>query len=108
MSAAAVVEVVGELDLATVAQWEARVEHAAASVRAVVLDLSELEFVDSAGVHSLFRMLAALDARSKQLLIVAPRGGSVRRVLDMLDLATLAPVSDTRAEALEKLPPSAS
>lgn len=103
MSGAAVVEVVGELDLATVAQWEARVEHAATNTHAVVLDLSDLQFVDSAGVHSLFRMLAAFDARSKQLLIVAPRGSSVRRVLDILDLATLAPVSDTRAEALDTI-----
>jgi anti-sigma B factor antagonist len=104
---AAVVEVVGELDLATVPQWEAAVERAAADAPLVVLDLSTLSFVDSAGVHALFRMLSALDGRSKRLVIVAPPESTVRRLLDILDLTALALVCDSRAEALSIPPRSA-
>jgi anti-anti-sigma factor len=102
----AVVEVDGELDVATVAHWEATVEQAAAGTPLVVLDLSGLAFVDSAGVRALFRMLATLDGRSKRLVVVAPHGSPVRRLLDILDLTTLALVCDSRAEALSVPPRS--
>lgn len=60
---AAVVPIAGELHLGTVADWEGRVETAAARSGAVVLDLTGLEFIDSAGVHGLFRMLAAASSQ---------------------------------------------
>jgi anti-sigma B factor antagonist len=104
----AVVEVVGELDLATVPHWEAAVERAAADAPVVVLDLSTLSFVDSAGMHSLFRMLSTLEGRSKRLVVVAPPGSTVRRLLDILDLTAVALVCDSRAEALSIPPRSAS
>lgn len=100
MTGPRVVELVGELDLATVAHWEAEVEQAAAGTGLVVLDLSRIAFVDSAGVHSLFRMLATLGERSKRLVVVAPPESAVRRLLDILDLTALALVCDTRDEAL--------
>ena len=70
----AVVEVVGELDLSTVAHWEATVGRAARSTELVVLDVSRVEFLDSAGVHALFRMLTTLQSQRKRLVIVAPAG----------------------------------
>ena len=104
MTQPAVVEIVGELDLSTVVRWEAEVGKASAASRTVVLDLSGVDFVDSAGVHGLFRMLAALDAQGKRLVVVAPRGGRVRRVLEILDLPALAWVCETREEALAANP----
>lgn len=100
VSASRVVDVTGELDLSTVAHWEAEVEQAAERACTVVLDLTGLAFIDSAGVHSLFRMLAALDRRAKRLVVVAPPDGAVRRLLDVLNLTALADVYDSRADAL--------
>jgi anti-anti-sigma factor len=99
MTAAPVVEVVGELDLATVAHWEATVGRAARGADVVVLDVSRVEFLDSAGVHALFRMLTTLQARQKRLVIVAPPDGRVRRLLEILDLPSLAWVCDSLDEA---------
>lgn len=96
----ALVEIVGGLDLSTVVRWEAEVAKAATASRTVVLDLSSVDFVDSAGVHGLFRMLAALDGQGKRLVVVAPHGGRVRRLLEILDLPTVAWVCETREEAL--------
>ena len=75
MTQPALVQIVGGLDLSTVVRWEAEVGKAAAASRTVVLDLAGVDFVDSAGVHGLFRMLASLDAQGKRLVVVAPRGG---------------------------------
>jgi anti-anti-sigma factor len=101
VSEASVVEVVGELDLSTVPHWEATVGRAARSAETVVLDVSKVEFLDSAGVHALFRMLTTLQNQRKQLVIVAPRDGRVRRLLEILDLPSLAWVCDSIDEALQ-------
>ena len=100
MSRAAVVELVGGLDLASVARWEAEVGKAASSSGTVVLDLSAVDFVDSAGVHGLFRMLAGLDAQGKQAVVVAPHDGRARRLLEILDLQALVQLCESRDEAL--------
>jgi anti-anti-sigma factor len=94
-----VVEVVGELDLATVAHWEATVGRAARNTERVILDVSQVDFLDSAGVHALFRMLTTLQNQHKQLVIVAPQNGRVRRLLEILDLPSLAWVCDSLDEA---------
>lgn len=95
----ALVEVAGGLDLSTVARWEADVAKAAAASRTIVLDLSEVDFLDSAGVHGLFRMLSTLEDRGKRLVVVAPHGGRVRRLLEILDVSSLAWVCETQDEA---------
>ena len=100
MTAPAIVEVVGELDLSTVAHWEATVNRAARSAELVVLDVSGVEFLDSAGVHALFRMLTQLQSRRKRLVVVAPPDGRVRRLIEILDVPSLASVCNSVEEAL--------
>ncbi len=73
----------GELDLSTVPALEARV----ASLRAdgaarIVLDLEELEFIDSTGL----RMILELDgeaARDGFTLALVPGGEAVQRVFEV-------------------------
>ena len=55
------VTVTGELDLGTTPQLEDRLTSLRAKKAAVRLDLSELEFIDSTGLHLLIRALG--DAR---------------------------------------------
>ena len=51
----------------------------------LVLDLSELEFLDSAGVHLLFRIARRARERGSQLSLIAPDGTPIRRVLQIAD-----------------------
>lgn len=70
---AAWVRAVGELDLAAVAQLTEALHDAQHRARLVVLDLRELTFLDSAGVHAIAD--ASIDARRKGrrlLLLRAP------------------------------------
>jgi anti-anti-sigma factor len=94
------VDIDGGLDLSTVLRWEGEVAKAGTASRTVVLDLSRVDFVDSAGVHGLFRMLASLDGQGKRVLVVAPHGSRVRRLLEILELQSLAWLCETREEAL--------
>jgi anti-sigma B factor antagonist len=91
----AVVTIAGELHLGTVAEWEGRVESAAAGAPAVVLDLTELDFIDSAGVHALFRMVANADSHGSRLALVCPRERPARRLLQTLSLDTVVPMHET-------------
>jgi anti-sigma B factor antagonist len=95
-----VVEVKGELDLSTVARWEENVKAMGRDATIVVLDLSEVGFVDSAGVQTLFRLARDAASRGTRLLIVAPHDGAVRRLLDILAIESVTPVCESRAEAL--------
>jgi anti-anti-sigma factor len=95
-----VVEVKGELDVSTVAHWEENVTAVGRDAAVVVLDLSETGFVDSAGVRSLFRLARDAASHGTRLLIVAPRNGTVRRLLDILAIGSITPVCESRAEAL--------
>jgi anti-anti-sigma factor len=68
----------------------------------VVLDLTQVGFIDSAGVRSLFRLARDAASHGTRLLIVAPRDGAVRRLLDILAIGLLTPVCESRAEALRR------
>lgn len=90
---AAWVQVTGELDLATSPQFRQTLGEAQRAVRMVVLDLRELCFIDSSGVHVILD--AARDARryGGRLLIV--RGPApVDRVLTLMGVSKQVTIFD--------------
>ena len=95
-----VVEVTGEFDLSTAAGWEGDVEAVGRDATVVVLDLSDVRFVDSAGVRTLFRLVRNAEKHGTHVFLVAPHDGPVRRLLDILAIDSMTPVCETRTEAL--------
>jgi anti-anti-sigma factor len=71
----------GELDLATVPVLEKAIP-ALGSGDALVIDLRELEFIDSSGVHVLMRLDDAA-RRDGWTLTLVRAGRDVQRVLDL-------------------------
>jgi stage II sporulation protein AA (anti-sigma F factor antagonist) len=95
-----VVEVNEGLDLSTAARWEHDVEAAGRRSRTIVLDLSAVPFIDSAGVRTLFRWALAAERVGIDLVVVAPPDSPVRRLLDILELELVAPIVDSRLQAM--------
>jgi anti-anti-sigma factor len=60
--ASAVVEIAGELDLATAGELDSALRSLANTKRAVTLDLRELRFIDSTGL----RLILEIDAMARQ------------------------------------------
>lgn len=89
-----VLDVRGELDVATAPALEAAVEAAVAQAPAcLVLDLSATSFLDSTGCRQLARSARAGAAGGVDVVLVCPSSNrTVRRVVDMLDLNALVPV----------------
>jgi anti-anti-sigma factor len=83
---------VGELDLATVSLLESAfdVVFRDDGAEIVVLDLTELTFMDSTGVHLLLRMRAACEDADRLRVINGSR--AVQRVLDVSGVRAHLPI----------------
>jgi anti-anti-sigma factor len=89
----------GELDIAVAASVGSKIAQAVpSSARGVVVDMSGLDFMDSSGVSMLFGLARQVGSHRQQLRVVAPAGGPVARVLDIVEFGRAAPV-DTEVDA---------
>lgn len=83
-----VISVSGQLDISNAAALEQALEHVAASApRALIFDLSGLEFMDSAGVSVLVR--ARAEVGEVRLRSPTP---IVRRLIEITGLAEILPI----------------
>jgi anti-anti-sigma factor len=96
-----VAHVSGELDIAGAPSMGERIHDAVpTSMRALVVDFSQLEFIDSSGIAMLFGLARRLGSRRQELRVVAPPGKPVARVLEIVEFDRAAPVHETVDEAL--------
>jgi anti-anti-sigma factor len=96
----------GDVDLARREQLAAALAAAVtAPDRGLVLDLDEVEYLDSAGVHLLHGLMLDLDERGQSLRVVARPGAAVLRVLDLVDLERRVPIDRSVDEAVAALVP---
>jgi anti-anti-sigma factor len=88
-----VARIAGELDLAGAPQTGEKVGEAVpTSARGLVVDFSELEFIDSSGIAMLFGLARRLASRRQELRVVAPDGEPVARVLEIVEFDRAAPI----------------
>ena len=77
-----VARLTGELDIAGAEVTGRRIAEAVpSSARGVVVDMTDLEFIDSSGVSMLFALARRVGSRRQELRVVAPAGRPVARVL---------------------------
>ena len=69
----------------------------------VVLDLTAVEYLDSAGVQMVFELAERLDARQQRLAVVVPDGAPSRAVLEIVSVDVIAVLVGTRDEAVARL-----
>ncbi len=86
------IRVLGEMDLSTTGDLDREMRRAeAADASAIVLDLSDLDFVDVAGVHLLLRLKARSEANGRRLRMIPASSPYVRRVFDVTGAAGALP-----------------
>jgi anti-anti-sigma factor len=69
----------------------------------LIVDLSETQYLDSAGVNVLFELAEELTDRQLAFALVVPEGSLVERVVTLVDLASVAGLHRTVAEATEAI-----
>ena len=96
----------GEVDISTASQLTEALEAAIRdSLGAFVIDLSDVQFVDSSGVNVLVRARAVLGSQERALAVVCPPGPA-RRIFEVAGIADLLALFDTREAAAASLKPA--
>lgn len=91
----------GEVDISNAPSYEHRILAAAPpqEVAGLVLDLSDVSFLDSAGVRLLFSLHSALTEQGRPMALVVPATSPVGRVLEIVDIRRVVWVAPTIDEA---------
>lgn len=99
-----VAAVEGEIDSSNAAELRlALSERLPSASSALVLDLSEVTYLDSSGVHLLFDLGRRLAARRQSMRLVVPPVAPMRRVLELCAVGSVAPMDDSLDAALSSL-----
>ncbi len=85
------VSLCGELDLANADTAEAAIQEALGEAAQIVVDLQELEFIDSTGIALLVGALGH-NGDSARLRFVKSKSAAVNRVLDLTGLSERLPL----------------
>ncbi len=95
---------IGELDLATVPLLESAFDAAVRDHDAemIVVDLRELSFIDSTGIHLLIRMRGACAGVDRLRMINGSR--AVERMLDLTGVRAHLPIISSDCDPLAPLP----
>ncbi|HET7476351.1 MAG TPA: STAS domain-containing protein [Dermatophilaceae bacterium] len=88
-----VVSLSGEIDLSNVDELTRDLERSVANAaHGVVLDISEVSYLDSTGLRVVFRLARELRDRQQRLCLVVPTSSLVRRVLLLAGVDSVADV----------------
>lgn len=98
---AVVVKLAGEVDVTNAEYVREEITAAVSNdTHAVVIDLSDTQYLDSAAIELLFELSRRLGRRRQELRLVVPQGSPLSRVLTLTDVGSVAPVHLDLAAAL--------
>src|ERR1051326_3823043 len=99
-----VVSLVGEVDISNAADIGSALEGSVPQrALGLVLDLSSATYIDSAGVHLLFRLGGRLTRRRQQLRVVVPDSAPIFKIVNLAGLGWTVPHDKSVPEALTNL-----
>jgi anti-anti-sigma factor len=93
----------GEIDISNAEEVTRTLTQMPNTLYGLIVDLSKLTYLDSAGVRMLYDLGNRLSVRSQSLVVVSPSGRSPRRVLELTGVPQRIRVVETLAEANEAL-----
>lgn len=99
-----VVRLAGEVDISNAPRLERDISDVAPNDDlGLVLDLTETEYLDSAGIRMLFELAERLDGRRQTLALVVPQESLIRHSLLVTEIDQAMTLRDTVPAAIEAL-----
>jgi anti-anti-sigma factor len=98
-----IASLVGEIDISNAEELTSTLTRMPNTLYGLIVDLTELTYLDSAGVRMLYELGKRLSLRSQSLVVISPAGRSPRRVLELTGVPERIRVVETLAEANEAL-----
>ena len=102
-SGADVLAMAGELDVSNVESVRAITAQISNQASGLIVDLGELEYIDSTGISLIYDLAERLRAHGQPLILVCPADGQPGRVLQLTGLTDQVTVQDDLAAALQQL-----
>jgi anti-anti-sigma factor len=96
-----VAKLTGEIDISNADKVTNALTRMPNTLHGLVVDLTELTYLDSAGVRMLYELGKRLSLRSQSLVVVSPSGRPPRRVLELTGVPERVRVVETLGEANE-------
>jgi anti-anti-sigma factor len=101
---AIVAVIAGEVDISNAMDLGSALEGAVPQrALGLVLDLSQATYIDSAGIHLLFRLGGRLTRRRQQLRVVVPDDAPIRKIVNLAGLGWTVPSDKSVPESLSRL-----
>jgi len=99
-----VVKLTGDVDIVQAQELRERLMGAVRNEDlGLIVDLTGAAYIDSVGVSLLFELAEKLTERQLRLAVVLPHGGLVERVLNIVNIGTVAELHPTVDEALSAI-----
>src|SRR3954467_3442199 len=99
----------GEIDMSNASELGLTLQSAVLQASAgLVIDFSQTEYLDSAGLHFIFDLGKRLRDRGQRLYLVVPPASPVAALLEIVNVDSLAPRAESLEQALERLEAHAS
>lgn len=93
----------GEIDMSNAEQLGVEVAEATPQdVRGVVVDLTEVEHLDSYGIFVIHGLRQRLAERQQALVLIVPKDGRIRRAIELVRIADVIPVTEGLEDALSE------
>jgi anti-sigma B factor antagonist len=92
----------GEVDFARIAGFRAALSDAArGEAHRLVVDLTDVSFIDSTGLGALIELHTHLRREKRELAVVAPAGSAAAVLLELAGIRGRLPIFETRGAASE-------
>ena len=99
-----IASVEGEIDLSNAAELEIAISEAVANEAVgLVVDLAEVDYLDSSGVTLLFNLSRRVSRRQQEFVVVVPGEAHVREILMLSGATEALELHDTLPGALSQL-----
>jgi anti-anti-sigma factor len=99
-----VAHISGEVDIANASTLESEISDAVANTaHGLIVDLTDTEYFDSAGIRMLFELRKRLSGRRQSLRVVVPRESVIITALLITEVDQLVPIDETLGEALDAI-----
>jgi anti-anti-sigma factor len=93
----------GEIDMANAGRLGDRILEACGSGEGLVLDCTDVGFMDSSGIRMLLGLARRIDGQGGRLVLVVPEGSSLWRILDIAGVADHMTIERTLEAARARL-----
>jgi len=98
-----IVDITGEMDLYNSYKLKELIaKMLERSVKGIILNMEEVEYIDSSGIGALIYICSTLKKNNLKLYITNIHG-SVKKVIELTKLMGFFPIAETLEEALQKL-----